>query len=91
MLHHQGLFNGSQYNLSWEGTAFDIQVVGEFMAISATSLFPIKPKVQYFRDSPWRGQHVSVTPAKVIILDFFYPRLLHYSSYFNCIIFLLHF
>jgi hypothetical protein len=72
MLHHQGLFNRCQYNFSWEGTAFDIPVVGEVMAISVTPLLPIKPTFQYCRDSPWRGQHVSVTPAKVIILDYFF-------------------
>jgi hypothetical protein len=66
LFHQQTLFNRCKFNLSLEVTAFDSPVVGLVMAISVRSLLPLTPTVKYFRDSLWRGQHVSVKPAKVI-------------------------
>jgi hypothetical protein len=66
LLHQQTLFNRCQFNLSLEVTAFDSTVLCWVMAISVSYMLPIKPTVQYCRDSPWRGKYVYVTLAKVI-------------------------
>jgi hypothetical protein len=66
LLHQERLFNRCKFNRCLEVTAFDIPVLCLVMAISVITLLPIKPTVQWCRDLPWRRQHVSVTPAKVI-------------------------